>query len=176
MDGARLGHALMAENNDLTLADIAKYTDAFYIGGTKNGALIGEAIVINNIALQEDFEYHLKQKGAMLSKGRLLGIQFECLFKDDLYFQLAAYANQQAMKIKHIFKLVGCAWWADTDTNQIFPILDNEKIAALASVFDFYIWRKIDEQHSAIRLITSWATKEESVDLFIKEVKKIYCL
>jgi len=176
MDGARLGHALMAENNDLTLADIAKYTDAFYIGGTKNGALIGEAIVINNIALQEDFEYHLKQKGAMLSKGRLLGIQFECLFKDDLYFQLAAHANQQAMKIKHIFKLVGCAWWADTDTNQIFPILDNEKIAALASVFDFYIWRKIDEQHSAIRLITSWATKEESVDLFIKEVKKIYCL
>ena len=176
MDGARLGHALTAENNDLTLPDIAKYTDAFYIGGTKNGALIGEAIVINNIVLQEDFEYHLKQKGAMLSKGRLLGIQFECLFKDDLYFELAAHANQQAMKIKQVFKQAGCTWWAETNTNQIFPILDNNKIAALASVFDFYVWRKIDEQHSAIRLITSWATKEESVVLFIDEVKKLYSL
>jgi len=176
MDGARLGHALMSEQNDLTLADIAQYTDAFYIGGTKNGALIGEAIVINNIALQEDFEYHLKQKGAMLSKGRLLGIQFETLFQDDLYFQLAEHANQQAMKIKQVFELAKCDWWANTNTNQIFPILENSKIALLAAAFDFYVWRKIDDNYSAIRLITSWATTEESVDLFIKEVKKVYHL
>jgi threonine aldolase len=176
MDGARLGHALSAENNDLTLPDIAKYTDAFYLGGTKNGALIGEAIVINNTALQEDFEYHLKQKGAMLSKGRLLGIQFQELFKDDLYFDLAQYANQQAMKIKQVFTETGCTWWAETFTNQIFPILENEKITRLSAKFDFYVWRKVDENHSAIRIITAWATQEEHVQLFIKEVRKLYLL
>ena len=176
MDGARLGHALSSEGNDLTLPDIAKYTDAFYIGGTKNGALIGEAIVINNPDLQEDFEYHLKQKGAMLSKGRLLGIQFQELFKDDLYFDLAHYANQQAMKIKQAFKETGCSWWAETFTNQIFPILENDKIQFLFDKFNFYVWRKVDENYSAIRIITSWATKEEHVDTFIKEVKKLYLL
>jgi len=128
MDGARLGQALSAENNDLSLEEIAKYTDAFYLGGTKNGALIGEAIVINNTKLQEDFEYHLKQKGAMLSKGRLLGIQFQELLKDDLYFELAKYANKQAMRIKRAFEEIGCDWWTETSTNQIFPILENEQI------------------------------------------------
>lgn len=173
MDGARLGQALSAEFNDLSLEDIAKYTDAFYLGGTKNGALIGEAIVINNANLQEDFEYHLKQKGAMLSKGRLLGIQFQELLKDDLYFSLAQYANKQAMRIKQAFIETGCGWWAETYTNQIFPVLENEKIDQLLQKLDFYIWRKIDENHSAIRIITSWATKEEHVDIFIEEIKKL---
>ena len=173
MDGARLGQALSAENNDLSLEDIAKYTDAFYLGGTKNGALIGEAIVINNTDLQEDFEYYLKQKGAMLSKGRLLGIQFQELLKDDLYFDLAQHANKQAMRIKQAFEETGCSWWAETYTNQIFPILENKKIEQLLEKFDFYIWRRIDENHSAVRIMTSWATKEEHVKLFSKEIKKL---
>ncbi|MES2208233.1 MAG: aminotransferase class I/II-fold pyridoxal phosphate-dependent enzyme [Pseudomonadota bacterium] len=174
MDGARLGQALSAENNDLNLSDVAKYTDAFFIGGTKNGALIGEAIVINTQHLQEDFEYHLKQKGAMLSKGRILGIQFQELLRDDLYFHLAQHANQQAMQIKQTFKNVGCDWWAETTTNQIFPILENEKIERLLQKFDFYVWRYIDDNSSAIRIITSWATKEEHVGLFCKEIDHVY--
>ena len=173
MDGARLGQALSAKNSDLSLEDVAKYTDTFYLGGTKNGALIGEAIVINNTKLQEDFEYHLKQKGAMLSKGRLLGIQFQELLKDDLYFELAEYANRQAMKIKNAFEETGCDWWAETFTNQIFPILENKKIEELRQKFDFYTWRSIDENHSAVRIITSWATKEEHVKSFIEEIKKL---
>ncbi len=176
MDGARLGQALAAEDNDLTLEDVAKYTDIFYWGGTKNGALIGEAIVINNPKLQEDFEFHLKQKGAMLSKGRLLGIQFQELLRDDLYFELAKHANQQAMRIKKALNETGADWWAETTTNQIFPILENDKIEALNKNFDFYIWRKIDEKRSAIRIITSWATKEEHVSFFIEEIRKVYVI
>jgi threonine aldolase len=176
MDGARLGQALAAEDNDLTLEDVAKYTDVFYWGGTKNGALIGEAIVISTPELQEDFEFHLKQKGAMLSKGRLLGIQFQELLKDDLYFELAKHANQQAMRIKKAFNEAGADWWAETTTNQIFPILKNEKIEALNQNFDFYIWRKIDEKRSAIRIITSWATKEEQVTSFVEAIRKIHTL
>jgi len=176
LDGARLGQALSAENNDLSLEDIAKYTDAFYLGGTKNGALIGEAIVINNRSLQEDFEYHLKQKGAMLSKGRLLGLQFQELLKDDLYFDLARHANRQAMRIKRVFTETGCGWWADTSTNQIFPILEDDKIRQLLGKFDFYIWRKIDDNCSAVRIITSWATKEDHVDIFIEEIRKLYSI
>ncbi|MBT3338077.1 MAG: aminotransferase class I/II-fold pyridoxal phosphate-dependent enzyme [Anaerolineae bacterium] len=171
MDGARLGQALAAEDNDLSLEDVAKYTDAFYWGGTKNGALIGEAIIINNRKLQEDFEYHLKQKGAMLSKSRLLGIQFQELLKDDLYFELAKHANEQAMRIKEALNEAGVDWWAETTTNQIFPILENEKIEALSKNFDFYIWRKINEEQSAIRIITSWATREEHVKKFIEEIE-----
>ena len=173
MDGARLGSALSASDNDLSLEEIAKYTDVFYLGGTKNGALIGEAIVINNPKLQADFGYYLKQKGAMLSKGRLLGIQFEELLKDDLYFELAQHANTQAMRIKSAFNEIGCDWWAETSTNQIFPIVKNEQIEQLLQKFAFYVWRKIDADRSAIRIITSWATKEEDVTLFIQEIKKL---
>ncbi len=171
LDGARLGHALTAETNDLTLAEIATYTDAFYLGGTKNGALIGEAIVITNENLQQDFGFHLKQKGAMLAKGRLLGIQFQELLKDDLYFDLAHHANEQAMKIKSAFKEIGCDFLSETFTNQIFPILSNHQIEKLSRKFDFYIWKKIDEEKSAIRLITSWATNDEIVQSFIDEIK-----
>lgn len=173
LDGARLGHALTAETNDLTFADIAKYTDAFYLGGTKNGALIGEAIVINNPELQEEFGFHLKQKGAMLAKGRLLGIQFQELLKDDLYFDLAQHANQQAMKIKEAFIERSCNFLSETFTNQIFPILSQEQIDQLAKNFDFYIWKKIDDERSAIRLITSWATTDEIIAAFINEIKNL---
>src|SRR5690606_24325866 len=110
MDGARLANALMAFGNDLNLEEISKWTDAFYLGGTKNGALLGEAIVINNENLQPEFGFHIKQKGGMLAKGRLLGIQFLELMKDDLYLQLAAYANAKAMLIKSAFSEIGCTF------------------------------------------------------------------
>lgn len=173
VDGARLGHALTAETNDLTLEDFGKYTDAFYLGGTKNGALIGEAIIINNENLQEEFGFHLKQKGAMLAKGRLLGIQFQELLKDDLYFDLAKQANQQAMKIKDAFTQVGCKFLSETFTNQIFPILTNNQIEQLSINFDFYVWKKLDNEKSAIRLITSWATTNEIIEKFTTEIKNL---
>ena len=173
MDGARLGHALTAESSEMSLADIAKYTDAFYLGGTKNGALIGEAIVINNPALQDEFGFHLKQKGALLAKGRLLGIQFEELMRDNLYFELADHANRQAMKIKEAFEEIGCDFLAETFTNQIFPVLSAKQIDQLSEKYDFYIWKKIDSERSAIRLITSWSTTDETVAGFINEVKEL---
>lgn len=173
MDGARLGHALTAETSDMSLADIAKFTDAFYLGGTKNGALIGEAIVINNPALQDEFGFHLKQKGALLAKGRLLGIQFEELMRDNLYFELADHANRQAMKIKEAFEEIGCDFLAETFTNQIFPVLSAKQIDQLSEKYDFYIWKKIDSERSAIRLITSWSTTDETVAGFINEVKEL---
>ena len=173
LDGARLGHALTAETNDLVLEDIAKLTDAFYLGGTKNGALIGEAIVINNGKLQEDFGFHLKQKGALLAKGRLLGIQFQELLKDDLYFDLARKANVQAMKIKNAFKENGFEFLAETFSNQIFPILGNAQIEELAKNFEFYVWKKIDDEKSAIRIITSWATTDEMVRSFTEQIENL---
>ncbi len=173
MDGARLGNALMAKTNDLSMQDIGKYTDAFYLGGTKNGALIGEAIVISNPALQTEFGFHLKQKGAMLAKGRLLGIQFQELLQNNLYWDLAKHANQQAMKLKNAFQELQCDFLSETFTNQLFPILKNKQIEQLATRFDFYIWKKIDDQHSAIRIITSWATKDDEVAQFCDAILEL---
>ncbi|WEK70833.1 MAG: aminotransferase class V-fold PLP-dependent enzyme [Candidatus Chryseobacterium colombiense] len=172
MDGARMGHGLTSEISDLTLEKVAELTDIFYLGGTKNGALIGEAIVINNKELQQDFAFNIKQKGALLAKGRLLGIQFLELMKDDLYFDLAKHANQQAMKIKNVMKERGVKFLSDTYTNQIFPILSNDLIQKLSEKFEFYVWKKIDENFSAIRLITSWNTGDEPVNDFIKIIQK----
>lgn len=173
MDGARLGHALTAESNDLTWEEIAKLTDVYYLGGTKNGALIGEAIVINNEKLQDEFGFHLKQKGAMLAKGRLLGMQFQELLKNDLYWELARHANLQAKKIKNAFVEIGAEFLAETDTNQIFPILENYKIEKLSEKFDFYVWRKVNKEKSAIRIITSWATYNAVVENFCDEILKL---
>lgn len=168
MDGARLGHALTSETNDLELKDIAELTDVFYLGGTKNGALLGEVIIITEKDLRPDFAFNIKQKGALLAKGRLLGIQFLVLMKDNLYFDLARNANQQAMKIKKALSERGVQFLSDTSTNQIFPILNNKIIEVLSEKFEFYIWKKIDENLSAIRLITSWNTNNEPVEEFIK--------
>ncbi|MDF2552584.1 MAG: aminotransferase class V-fold PLP-dependent enzyme [Chryseobacterium sp.] len=168
MDGARLGHAITSEISDLSLKDIAKLTDIFYLGGTKNGALIGEAIIINNQSLQEDFAFNIKQKGALLAKGRLLGIQFLELMKDDLYFDLAKHANQQAMKIKTALSEKGISFLSDTFTNQIFPVLNHQIIEILSEKFEFYVWKNVDENFSAVRLITSWNTSNEAVGDFIK--------
>lgn len=168
MDGARLGHALTSEISDLELKDITQLTDVFYLGGTKNGALLGEAIIVNNKIIQEDFAFNIKQKGALLAKGRLLGIQFLELMQNDLYFELAKNANQQAMKIKNALSERGVQFLSNTYTNQIFPILDNQIIEVLSEKFEFYVWKKVDENLSAIRLITSWNTNNTAVEEFIK--------
>jgi len=168
MDGARLGHAITSEISDLSLEDIAKLTDVFYLGGTKNGALIGEAIIINNTSLQRDFAFNIKQKGALLAKGRLLGVQFLELMKNDLYFDLAKHANEQAMKIKNALLEKGTVFLSDTYTNQIFPVLSHDIIEILLEKFEFYVWKNIDEKSSAIRLITSWNTNDEAIQDFIR--------
>lgn len=170
LDGARLAQALTAENNDLTLADVARLTDVFYIGGTKNGALLGEAIVFNKPGLAPEFDYLLKQKGALLAKGRVLGIQFLELFKDDLYFDLGRYANRMAMKLFSALKKKGYSFLTDSMTNQIFPILPKELITRLSEKYLFYEWSVIDDRHSVIRLITSWSTDEKAVDQFIEDL------
>jgi threonine aldolase len=172
LDGARLGHALTAIDNDLTLADIAQLTDAFYIGGTKNGALLGEAIVFNTVELAADFDYLLKQKGALLAKGRVLGVQFLELFRDDLYFTLARHANTMAQKMVDAIKSLGYSFLTPTTTNQIFPILPHGVLNRLEENYLFYVWKKVDADHSAIRLITSWTTDEAVVNAFIEDLEK----
>ena len=168
-DGARLGAALASEGNDLSLADMRRLTDAFYIGGTKNGALMGEALIIGNDALKEDFRYHMKQKGGLLAKGRVLGIQFEELFRGGLFFQLARHANRMAQIIAAGLKDRGYGFLTDSPSNQIFPILPGELIARLQKKWAFYVWQKIDDERDAIRLVTSWATREEAAREFLEE-------
>ncbi|MEI2365697.1 threonine aldolase family protein [Niallia circulans] len=171
MDGARLGSALCAKDNDLTLSDLPRLLDAFYIGGTKNGALMGEALVIKKDSLKEDFRYHIKQKGAMLAKGRVLGIQFYELFKDTLFFELAEHANKLAERLTTALAEKGYRFLTQSSTNQVFPIVSNDKIIELEKNYQFNIWEKIDKEHSAIRLVTSWATREEEVEQFINDLK-----
>ena len=167
LDGARLGSALTASNNDLTLSDIANLTDVFTIGGTKTGALIGEAIVVVNDEIKEDFPFHIKQRGAMLSKGRILGVQFLELFKDNLFFDLAKHSNVMASKLSEAIKANGFKMSSNSTSNQIFPILPNQLITELEKKFEFYRWSKIDEEVTTLRLVTSWATEEDKVDEFI---------
>lgn len=173
MDGARLGSAITCRENDLTLEDISKLTDIFYIGGTKNGALLGEALVICNKNLQDDFRYNLKQKGAMLAKGRLLGIQFIELFKDDLFFEIGKHENDMADILREGINNLGYDFFVNSPSNQIFPILNNSVLNELEKYYGFSIWEKVDENRSAIRLVTSFATKKEVCEEFIKVLARI---
>ena len=170
LDGARLGSALTCAGCDVTLEDLCRLTDAFYIGGTKNGAMIGEALVICNDALKPDFRYHIKQKGGLLAKGRILGVQFEELFRDDLFFDLARHANEMAQKIAVALRAEGYDFLTDSPSNQIFPILPDALIEKLRESWNFYVWQKVDEERSAIRIVTSWATAEAAVASFAREV------
>lgn len=172
IDGARLATALTSQSNDLTLQEIAKLADVFYIGGTKNGALLGEAIVFQNEKLAEGFDFNLKQKGALMAKGRLLGAQFLALFQDDLFFELGFHANKLASKIANTFKLNGCDFATEPISNQIFPILPISIAEKLMEKYDFYIWEKLEDQMVTLRVVTSWATQESSVDQFIKDISK----
>lgn len=173
MDGARLGHGITSKFSDLTLPDISKLTDVFYIGGTKNGALLGEAVVFNNPDLGDEFDFALKQKGALLAKGRILGIQFLELFRDNLYFELALHANEMAINMAAAIKEKGFSFLTEPASNQIFPIFPNGEIDELSKKYQFYVWKKVDENKSAIRLITSWATKENEVEEFINDLKNL---
>ncbi len=170
LDGARLASALTASNNDVTLFEIAQLTDVFTIGGTKTGALLGEAIIITNKELKKDFPFQIKQRGAMLSKGRILGVQFQELFKDDLLFDLAKHSNLMASKLSEAIQVNGFKMFSKSTTNQLFPILPISLIQKLEDKFDFYKWSKIDDEFSALRLVTSWATEESKVDEFITEL------
>ncbi|WP_042463127.1 threonine aldolase family protein [Neobacillus dielmonensis] len=172
MDGARLGSALCSSENDLKLSDFPELVDAYYIGGTKNGALIGEALVICRDSLKEDFRFHMKQKGALLAKGRLLGIQFLELFRDNLFFELAQHANNMAKRISEELKQANIKFLTHSPSNQIFPILPNGVINELQKNYAFILWEKVDQDHSAIRIVTSWATKEEAVDTFLGDIRK----
>ena len=172
MDGARLGSALCSKENDLQLSDLAELVDAFYIGGTKNGALLGEALVICRDSLKEDFRYHIKQKGALLAKGRLLGIQFLELFRDNLFFDLAEHANRMAGMLYEALTQANVKFLTHSPSNQIFPIFPHRVIAELEKKYSFHVWEKVDADHSAIRLVTSWATKEAEVVGFIEELKR----
>jgi len=171
LDGARLGSALTSSQNDLALSELSKLVDIFYIGGTKNGALLGEVIIINNDKLKENFRFHLKQKGALLAKGRILGIQFLELFKENIFFDLGKHANSMASKLASGIKKSGYKFLAVPTSNQIFPIFPNKLIQKLNKKYEFYVWKKIDDKNSVIRLVTSWATKEEFVSQFIEDLK-----
>ena len=168
VDGARMGYGLAGEGNDVTLKDIARLADVFYIGGTKQGALFGEAVVITNDNLKKDFRYSIKQNGGMLAKGRLLGIQFMTLFEDGLYFELSNHAVSLAMRIRDAFASKGYGFLVDSPTNQQFPILPDDVMERLASDFRFSVWKKVDEIHTAVRFCTSWATASEAVDALIE--------
>jgi threonine aldolase len=173
MDGARLGSALTSSKNDLTLREISTLVDAFYIGGTKNGALIGEALVICTDSLKEDFRFHIKQKGALLAKGRLLGIQFRELFRDNLFFELAEHANSMAAKIQDTLVSLGCPLLLHSPSNQLFPIMPNGVISELEKNYSFEVQKRVDGDHSMVRLVTSWATRESAVDEFIADLTKL---
>lgn len=171
LDGARLGYGLCAGENDLDLETIANKCDVFYIGGTKVGALFGEAVVICNPVLQEDFRYIIKQKGGMLAKGRLLGLQFLELFKDGLYFEISNHAIELAMRLKDGLKELGYKFLLDSTTNQQFVIVEDKKLECLKEKYMYTYQGKYNETSSVIRLCTSWATKEENVEAFLDDMK-----
>lgn len=172
LDGARLGYGLACRENDLTLADVAALTDVFYIGGTKVGALFGEAVVITNDELKVDFRYNIKQHGGMLAKGRLLGIQFLTLFEENRYFEISEHAARLAEKLRDALKDMGVDFLVDSPTNQQFPILSDEVLAKLKETYVYEYQTRIDDSRSAVRFCTCWATEEENVDALIHDLRK----
>ena len=164
LDAARLGYGLMSEGTDVTLPMIAKYCDVFYIGGTKVGALCGEAVVFPGSKTPKHFLTLIKQRGALLAKGRLLGIQFDTLFTDGLYFEISRHAIEMADYLKKGLAEKGCRFYLDSATNQQFVILENQKMEELKKEVKFSFWEKYDENHTVVRFATSWATKKEDID------------
>lgn len=173
MDGARLGYGLTCKENDMTLEDIAKYTDVFYIGGTKVGALFGEAVVITNPSLKPDFRYVIKQHGGMLAKGRLLGLQFETLFTDGLYFEIARHAMDLAERISQKLAACGVEFTVASPTNQIFISLPKNVIEELSKTYKFEPMGAKDENYDIIRICTSWATKDENVEALLADIERV---
>ena len=172
IDGARLGYALMCKENDVAFSDLPNLCDAFYIGGTKVGALFGEALVIVNDRYKEDFRYIEKQKGAMLAKGRLLGLQFDTLFTDGLYFEISKQAMALADRIRDAFKEKGIKLLYDSPTNQLFPMLTDEQMNKLKNDFSFSYWGKFDGLNT-VRFCTSWATQESDVAALLTAINEL---
>lgn len=173
VDGARMGYGLVCKQNDLTLADIAANSDVFYIGGTKVGALFGEAVVITNPELKPDFRYNIKQHGGMLAKGRLLGIQFETLFENDLYFEIAKNAIRQAERITECLTALQVPFTVTPQTNQLFVVLSDEVCDRLSEKYVLEYQEKFDVTHSVMRICTSWATRQEDVSQFMEDLKEV---
>lgn len=173
IDGARMGYGLMSDEADLTLPEIAKLCDIFYIGGTKVGALFGEAVVVLNPELKKHFRFYMKQRGGMLAKGRLLGIQFDTLFTDDLYFKISRHAIEMAHQIRQIFVDAGYPLLFDSPTNQQYPIMLDSELAEIGKSFGYEYWERVDETHSGVRFCASWATTQENVDALREAVKAL---
>lgn len=173
LDGARMAMALTAQGNDLVPEDFAQLCDAFYLGGTKNALLFGEALVIVNNALKPYFRNVMKQHGGMLAKGRLLGVQFAAILQDDLWLQTARHANELAQRLAAALTAMGVPLYAASPTNQVFPIFTNAQVEALRQDFSFEFIARVDENHSAIRFVTSWATRPEDVDALICAVRSL---
>ena len=173
VDGARLGYGLSSKESDISLSELTKLADVFYIGGTKQGALFGEAVVITNPVLKKDFRYFIKQGGGMLAKGRLLGIQFEELMQNDLYLTLARHANEQAERIRETLIQKGYKMAVPSPTNQQFFILPNKDLRRLEDHFVLSVWDHVDEDHTTVRFCTSWATKKENVDKLIENIIRL---
>lgn len=171
IDGARLGYGLCGINNNISPSELAKLCDVFYIGGTKVGALCGEAVVFTHNNAPKCFLTQVKQHGAMLAKGRLVGIQFDVLFSNNLYFEISEHAIEMSEKLKLILKKVGLKLFLDSPTNQQFIILENAKIEKLKNFVEFSFWERYDESHSVIRLATSWSTTEETL-ISLEEILK----
>lgn len=164
IDGARLGYGLMSRSSDLSLPDLASLCDVFYIGGTKVGALCGEAVVFPRGNAPAHFMTTVKQHGALLAKGRLLGIQFDTLFTDGLYFEISRHAIDMAEKIKEVLHRSGIPFFLESPTNQQFVILDDEQVARLSAQVSFDFWERLDDGRTVVRFATSWATAEADID------------
>ncbi len=164
MDGARLGYGLMSRETDVTLEDIAKLCDVFYIGGTKVGALCGEALVFPKGDMPKHFLAIAKQKGGLLAKGRLVGVQFDALFTDGLYFELGRNAIERAEELKALFREKNCRIWRESPTNQQYLIMDNDTVRRLREKVAFSFWEVYDESHTVVRFVTSWATTCENIE------------
>lgn len=173
IDGARMGYGLMSDECDLTLPELARLCDVFYIGGTKVGALFGEAVVVMNPALKKDFRFFMKQRGGMLAKGRLLGIQFDTLFTDDLYLKISRHAIDMAHQIREIFVSAGYPLLFDSPTNQQYPIMPDSELAEIGKNFGYEYWERVDETHSGVRFCASWATTQENVDALREAVNNL---
>lgn len=173
VDGARMGYGLAASENDVQLSDFARLCDVFTIGGTKVGAMFGEAVVISNPAMAEDFRYLMKQRGAMLAKGWLLGQQFEALFTDDLYFSIAKQADRQADRIRATFADAGVPLFMPGTTNQVFVTLPDAVLKKLDGAFTYAVWEKPDAENTTVRFCTSWATTNEDTDALCRLLKNL---
>lgn len=173
LDGARLGYGLGAADNDVSLSDLARLTDVFYIGGTKCGALFGEAVVINNPELQKCFRNNIKQNGGMLAKGWLLGLQFYTLFRDGLYMEITRKADEYAMQIKAAFAEKNIPSYIESCTNQQFVVLTTSQMEALEKNNIFEFESRIDEDHACVRFCTSWATKQEEIDSLVSDIRSL---